>query len=408
MKYCKRCVVPSTSAVPLTFDDEGICSACRVDEEKKAIDWNKRFEELKEVLKEYKTDGSNYDCIIPISGGKDSHFQVYIVKEKLGLKPLLVTFNHQFNTPQGIRNLTNLIKKFGCDHIRFTANPKLIPKLARKALKTQGDPCWHCHAGIYTLPVQVAVKFNIPLIVWGEQGYLEMGGMYSHNDKVEMTKKWRKEHGMRGYDAEDMVDEEEGITLADLKWAIYPSDEEIEKIGIKGIYLGNYIEWDHKKIAEEMIEKYDFETRDFDRTYNKYWDVECWHDHGMHDWLKFLKFGYGRGTDHSSRDVRAGRMTREEAIEMVKKFDAKRPDDLDMFLKYIGMSEEDFIKCVDNMRDPEAWERNEKGEWVLKQPIWEEKSDENVEKARLPITESYKCKDNSKAEESDSKEHVLL
>lgn len=408
MRYCTRCLLPESAAVKLTFDEKGVCSACRVEEEKKKIDWKKRFQEFKTILEEYRSkDGSNYDCIIPVSGGKDSHFQVHIVKNVLGFNPLLVTFNHEWNTEAGIRNLTNMVTKFGCDHVRFTPNPKIIPKLARKALKTQGDPCWHCHAGIYTYPVQVAVKYNIPLIVWGEQGFLDLGGMYSLYDKVEMTKKFRKEHGMRGYDAEDMVDEEEGITLSDLKWAIYPSDEEIERVGVRGIYMGNYVPWDAKKQAEEMIEKYGFETRKFQRTYNTYWDVECWHDNGMHDYLKFLKFGYGRTTDHANKDIRFGRMTREEGIEMVEKYDALRPDDLDMFLEFVGMTEEEFLKSIDHLRDPTAWKKDKDGNWILTDHVQNHKNDHHVDEARLPITGDHNYKLTPKKGE-DKDGYVLM
>ena len=184
MKYCARCIMPSSSAWPLTFDERGVCSACRAVEEQNKIDWNHRFEELKKILEEYRsTDGMNYDCIIPVSGGKDSHFQVHIIKNVFKINPLLITFNHQWNTPEGIRNMQNMVKKLGCDHIRLTINPQLIPKLARKGLKKMGDPCWFCHAGIFTFPVQIAVKFNIPLIIWGDT-LQEYSGMYSFYDKV--------------------------------------------------------------------------------------------------------------------------------------------------------------------------------------------------------------------------------
>ena len=364
MKYCRKCLYPECSAIPLTFDDNGICSGCRISEEKKKIDWEERAKLLEKVFDRYRSkDGSNYDCIIPVSGGKDSHFQTYIVKEVYGMNPLLVTYNHQFNTAKGIRNLTNMVVKFGCDHVRFTPNPQLLPRLMRVSLEKMGDPCWHCHAGIFTFPVQVAVKFNIPLIVWGEQVFMELGGMYSHNDMVEMTRKFRREHGMRGYDAEDMVDEKENIRLSDLKWGIYPSDEEIERVGVRGIYLNNFIPWDPKAQTELMIKEYEFETSKQPRSFNCYDNVECPHCNGMHDYLKWLKFGYGRGTDHSVDLIRSGRMKRKTGIEMVRKYDSERPKDLDRLLKFMGVSEEQFVKSVENMRHPKAWKKNASGEW---------------------------------------------
>lgn len=366
MKFCRKCLYPESSAIPLTFDENGVCSGCRVSEEKKNIDWKMRIQELKKILEKYRSkDGSNYDCIIPVSGGKDSQFQVYLVKEVFGMNPLLVTFNHQFNTEKGIRNLTNMVVNFGCDHIRFTMNPRLLPKLAKLSLKKMGDPCWHCHAGIFTVPVQLAVKMNIPLIVWGEQVFMELGGMYSHNDTVEMTRKFRREHGMRGYDAEDMVDEESDITLADLKFAIYPSDKELEMVGVRGIYLNNFIPWEQKAQTELMIKKYGFETSIQPRTFTTYENVECPHCNGMHDYLKWLKFGYGRATDTASNLIRSGKLSRKRAIAMVKELDTQRPEDLDLMLNFLEMSEEDFVKSVERMRNPKAWKKNDRGEWEL-------------------------------------------
>lgn len=401
MRYCTRCMYPENSAISLTFDEKGVCSGCRVAEEKERIDWDKCKQRLGDILKQYRSkDGSNYDCIIPVSGGKDSHFQVYMVKEVFGMKPLLVTFNHCFNTWLGIKNLTNLITRFGCDHIRFTPNPQLIKKLSVISLKKMGDMCWHCHSGIYTYPVQIAVKFNIPLIIWGEEGRIDLSGASSHYDMVEMTKKKRTEYGMRGFDAHDMVDEKEGISMQDLQCFVYPSDEDIERAGVRGIYLGNYVNWNAKKQTELMIEKYGFQTACEPRTFNTYENVECHHCGGAHDWLRYLKFGYGRATDHASQCIRLGIMTREEGIEMVEKYDRIRPKDLDTYLEWAGIAEEEFERSIDSMRDPQAWKKDKNGRWVLQDHIRNHKNDPHVDEARLDIKKGLKkdyiltCRDN--------------
>jgi len=388
MRYCTRCTYPQTIAVGnqgrgTQFDEHGVCTGCKVAEEKEKIDWSAREKKLKEILERYRSkDKSNYDCIIPVSGGKDSHFQTYYIKEVCGLNPLLVTFNHLFNTHRGIRNLTNLVTKFGCDHIRFTPNPKAVKKLALLSLKKMGDFCWHCHGGIFTYPIQIAVKFNIPLIIWGEHGHLDLNGMFSLNDHVEMTKKGRQEFGLRGFEPEDMLDKELGITMADLRPYVYPSDEGLERVGVRGIYLGNYIKWDAKKQAELMIKKYGFEPGPQERTYNTYENVECHHCGGAHDYLKFLKFGYGRATDHTSQDIRLGRLTRKEGIDLVKNYDPKRPKDLDLILNYLGITEEEMLKYIEPMRDKNAWKKNSKGEWELIDPLWEHKDEQDIEKVR--------------------------
>lgn len=388
MRYCTRCVYPETSAIKLTFDDRGVCSGCLVAEEREKIDWEPKRKKLDAILEEHRSkDGSNYDCIIPVSGGKDSLFQTHIIKEVYGLNPLLVTFNHTFNTKVGTRNLANMVEKLGCDHIRFTPSPKTVKKLAKLSLKKMGDVCWHCHAGIHTYPVQIAVKFKIPLLIWGEQGYSDLAGMFSAGDMVEMTYRHRKEHALRGYDYNDMVSEEEGITAQELKPFVYPSDEELEEVGVRGIYLGNFLKWNYKAQTELMIEKYGFETAAQERTYTCYENVECHHASGAHDYLKFLKFGYGRASDDAVRDLRLGRLSREEAIDLVMEYDGKRPKDLDLMLKYLNMSEEEFNATIDKMRDPRAWKKDEKGKWVLIDPISNHLKDKNVNDVRLPLKE---------------------
>ena len=174
MEYCKRCCYPANAKPVIILDDQGVCSGCRYVESRKTlnIDWEERERWLKDLLDEYKArnreKGGFYDCIIPVSGGKDSHFQAYLMEEVYGLNPLLVTYNHCFNTKLGIRNLTNMISQFGCDLVRFTSNPKSVFKLTRYGLKRFGDVTWHYHAGIMTLPIQTAVRYQIPLMIWGE------------------------------------------------------------------------------------------------------------------------------------------------------------------------------------------------------------------------------------------------
>lgn len=386
MKYCQRCVVPENYAIPLTFDDEGVCSACRVHEEKEKIDWSAREKKLHAILDQYRSkDGKNYDCIIPVSGGKDSTYQAYLMKIVYGMNPLLVTFNHEMNTTRGIRNLANMVKKFGCDHIRFTPNPQAIRRLSMQTLRKMGDMFWHSHCGIYTFPVQIAVKYNIPLLIWGEQGFMDLGGMFSHNDMVEMTKKFRVEHGQRGYDWNDLISKEYEIEEKDLLWAVYPKDEDLERVGVRGIYLGNFLPWNHKKQTELMIKKYGFETAPPYRSFNLYENVEDHVSNGLNDYLKFLKFGYGRATDHASIDIRWGRMSREEGIEMVKKYDRQEPPDLEIYLKYTGMKKSEIFEAIEPMRDSRAWKKGKNNQWELIDPIENHIKDPLVEKARLPM-----------------------
>jgi N-acetyl sugar amidotransferase len=392
MEYCARCLYPANAKPGIIFDDEGVCSGCRYHESRERIDWQGREKLLREFLEHYKRQareaGNPYDCIIPVSGGKDSHYQTYLVKEVYGLNPLLVTYNHAFNTPLGIRNLNNLVTQLGCDLIRFTANPVSVRKISRYMLKTVGDITWHYHAGIRTFPFQVAVKYRIPLIIWGEHGFAELTGMVTLEDMVEFTKWTRQEHDMRGFEPEDLINEESGIAWQDVAPYQYPRDEEIEELGVRGIYLSNFIYWNAKEQAEFVIEKYNFAPLrgKRDRSFLLYGKTDD-HANDVHDYLKFLKFGYGRATDDASMEIRHGRLTREEGVELVKQYDHVRPSTLDTYINFLQITEQDFYDWIAPMRDLDIWEQNGGGIWVANDSVANHVHDPGVEAARVPQVE---------------------
>lgn len=388
MEYCKRCVYPANARPGLVLDDEGVCSGCRVIESRPSIDWDEREKHLVEILEEYKAKqrakGNPYDCIVPVSGGKDSTFQVWLMKSKYGLNPLLVSYNHSFNTPLGIRNLTNLVEKMDCNLVRFTTAPGSARRMARYMLEKVGDVTWHYHAGIQTFPIQAAVMYDVPLIVWGEEGFSELVGMHNQDDYVEFTKKKRQEHSMRGFEPEDLIEDEDcPITAYDLAPFFYPKDEDIERVGVRGIYLSNFMYWNGRKQTEFVIRELEFETAsERERTFNLYDKLDDVHANGLHDYLKYLKFGYGRATDDAATEIRHGRMTREEGIEMVMKHDPVRPSDLDIFLRETGMTEEEFLAFVEPMRDPGIWEKNAEGIWVTKDNVGNHINEDGVDAVR--------------------------
>jgi N-acetyl sugar amidotransferase len=380
MRYCSKCVYPIVSAVPLNFDASEVCSGCRVSDQKDRIDWAQRREWLEELVDEYRLpDGSHYECIIPVSGGKDSWYQTWYVKEVLGLNPLLVTYHGNNYLDVGLRNLKRMREVFGVDHVFFSPSPPLLQKLNRLCFKKMGDMNWHAHAGIFTYPVQAAVMYRIPLIVWGEHGYMDLGGMFSMGDLIEMTAKFRLEHAQRGYDWFDMLDEAnpgnaEGITAKDMLWCRYPSDEALDDVGVRGIYLGNFVNWDANQ-QTELMKKFGFEEApfEFDRTYRRMSNLDDMHENGMHDYLKFIKFGYGRCTDHVCKDIRLGKMTRDEGIALVRNYDHVKSRDLLRWLEYTGMSEAEFDRIADTFRDPRVWSRNPDGVWE-KDTLWDERT----------------------------------
>ena len=235
MKYCKRCLYPENHPLNIIFDKDGICSGCRIHEEKDILDWDERERKLKKLLAEYKNqNGNNYDCIIPVSGARDSYFIVHMVKNVYGMNPLLVTYNKHYNTDLGIRNLAYLRTIFDCDMLTLTVNPESVKKITKATLRKIGSIYWHVIAGQTVFPVKTAVNQKIPLIIWGCHQGIDQVGMFSHLDEVEMTRKYRKEHDLMGYEAEDLLDIFDHVNRKDLNAYFYPSDEEIEQVTNKG------------------------------------------------------------------------------------------------------------------------------------------------------------------------------
>ena len=338
---------------------------------------------LEEAKRIAKKRGNSHDCIVPVSGGKDSHYQVWLLKEKFGMNPLLVTFNHAYNTPAGNRNLYNLIEKSGCDFVRYTAGLDSVRRISRHMLQTVGDLTWHYHAGIRTYPFQVAVERNIPLIVWGEHGFAELTGIVSLEDFVEFTRWTRKEHDMRGYEPQDLIGKG-GITEQDIAPYIYPSDEDIARVEVRGIYLSNFLSWDATAQAEIMMREWNFApiTYERERTFNLHGKIED-HANDVHDYLKYVKFGYGRATDDASMEIRHGRMTREEGMAMVKRYDAREPSTLKTYCEFLGVTKQEFYDWVEPMRDEKLWHKNADGTWSPQDAVFLHEIGEAEERARV-------------------------
>lgn len=383
-QYCTNCVFGSSAATPLVFDENGVCSGCRVALQRENINWQERWQWLQELAAQYR-DSSNYDIIIPVSGGKDSYYQTHVATKDLGLKTLLVTYHGNNYLPEGEYNLQRMRDVFDADHVIVRPTAFTLIKMNRIGFRLQGDMNWHAHCGIFTVPIQIAVRYRVPLMMWGEHGFMDLGGMYSYNDLVEFTAKFRLEHALRGYDWHDFTDEgleklgrpdlKEGLTEKDLKWAQYPTDDEIDEVGVRGIYLSNFVNWDaniHSKTVSELY-KWRPAQEPFERTYRTMSNIDDMHENGIHDYLKFIKFGYGRGTDHASKDIRAGIMSRDEGIEMVRRYDHIKPrKDLARWLDYVGMTEAEFDETCDQFRDRRVW-WIESGQWY-KENIWGEPS----------------------------------
>ena len=348
VQYCIRCCMPATQE-GLTFDEMGICQACQSSEQKIQIDWVERERELRRILEAAKAKaGNNYDCIIPISGGKDSTFQLHVLTRIYGMKPLAVTFSHNWFSETGWYNLMNSLEKLGVDHIMFTPNRNLVNRLAKRSLSAIGVACWHCHSGVGAFPLQAAVRFNIPLLIWGES-IADSSGRASYKDPVhKFDRDYFTKVSAKRTPAE-MVGGD--VTERDLYPFNLPSVEDCERVGVYGIHLGDYLFWDDERQMEFVRDTYGWKETEIEGTYKGYKSAECIMP-GVHDFTCYLKRGYGRASFHASTDVRAGLMSRQEGLELANLYDSERPEALDYYLSITGMTEEEFYETMKAQRVP--------------------------------------------------------
>lgn len=363
-KYCKKCLFPETKP-DLYFNEDGICSACMAAESKDSkIDWKKREKDFHLILDKFRLgkDEIGYDCLVPVSGGKDSTYQAYFMKEICGMNPLCVCFETTKETELGRRNLSN-ISKMGIDVIHFHKNYKAYKSMVIEGFKRVGDEMWPNHVGIFTIPILIATKFKIPLIIWGENSQQEYGGPLESIEKNTLTRQWLEEFGgLLGNRIQDMIGVD-GLTAKDLTPYFYPSDEDLKKAGIMSLFLGHYFFWDARKQLE-IIKQHGFSVKEdgpIEGTYTNYENLDE-QIVGLHDYLKFVKYGFGRATDHACIDIRNKRLTRDEGLELVKKYDGKYPHkSVAAFIEYSGLSKAEIDEVIDSYTNPILFKMNEDG-----------------------------------------------
>lgn len=345
IRYCTRCCIPETQE-GVTFDALGICQACQSSEQKMHINWQERERQLRKILENAKANaGNNYDCIIPISGGKDSTFQIYVLTQIYGMKPLAVTFSQNWQSRTGWYNLQNTLERFNVDHIMFTPNRSLVNRLARRSLSAIGDACWHCHCGVGAFPLQIAVRFNIPLLIWGES-IAETSGRASHLCPVHKFDRDYFTKVSAKLTAKEMVCEY--LTEKDLYPFELPSYEDIERTGVHGIHLGDFIFWDEERQTEFIRDNFGWKETEMENAYKGYKSAECIMS-GVHDFTCYLKRGFGRATLQACNDIRNGLLTRNEGIAL-SQIDTERPEALDYYLRISGLSEEEFHEIMRTKR----------------------------------------------------------
>ena len=370
---CKRCLYTTHHPLGLTLDEEGICSGCRIHEEKDTLDWENRWRKLEDLVAAYRvTSGKTYDCIVPVTGANDSYFIVHLVKEQLGLNPLLVTYNKYFNTPLGIRNLANLRIRFNCDILFQNVNPISVKRITRTTLRELGSIYWPSLAGQTVFPVQTAVRYKIPLIIWGAHQGIEQVGMFSHEHEVEMSRRYRKDHDLMGFEADDLLSIFDTLTEDDIWQYRYPDDGSLNSLGVRGIYLGNYVRWDPKAQHEEMMLKYGYQGARFSRSFDTYDHVDCFNYLGLHDHLKMLKHGYSKVTDQACREIRHGRLTRIDAQKVVANYERQAVPFVEHFCEWLGLQPQSLDFIMDQHRNKLWWAQNHDQTWMRREKCIEE------------------------------------
>jgi N-acetyl sugar amidotransferase len=374
LRRCTRCAMPETHETIL-FDADGVCNVCRQHDFKQSqIDWDARERDLLALIDSYRGRAA-YDCIIPFSGGKDSTYTLYTLVTKYKVKPLVVTFDHGFLRPTTLANNERTIKKLGVDYLKFRPNWKIVQKLMLETLKRKGDFCWHCHTGIFSYPMQIAVNFKVPLLFWGEPS-AEYTSYYSYDEPEEVDERRFNRFVNLGITAEDMVGMLDGdVDARDLRPFTYPDLKDLKAINYRSVCLGSYVPWDvklhYEVIARELGWQGD-EVEGVPPGY-EYEKVECAMQ-GVRDYLKYIKRGFARTTHLTSIDIRNGRMTREEAARLIEQHEGRRPASLDVFLEYVGLTEDEFMAiALEQVVSPNVHDRSAVAPagQLWDQPLWD-------------------------------------
>ena len=353
MKICERCLLPETHET-ISFDARGICSVCQNREFRdEQIDWDSRRRVLNGIITKVK-NSSDYDCIIPFSGGKDSSFTLYFAVRELGLKPLVVSFDHGFYRPNMLANRNRVVETLGVDLLTFKPNWLMVRRLMLQSLLEKGDFCWHCHTGIFSYPMWIAIEKKIPLLLWGETSS-EYTSYYSYEEDEEIDENRFNQIVNLGITAIDMkMRMGDEFNERDFKPYLYPPKGMLRESKIRSVALGSYIPWDpreqSKLISKELGWSGD-EVEGVPPEFN-YEKIECYMQ-GVRDYIKFRKRGYSRVSHLMALELRKGAIEKKAAQDVISAYEGKRPASLDIFLEMLGISETEFERIIKEHRvDP--------------------------------------------------------
>lgn len=366
MNYCKRCVMPDTRPDQY-LNKEGICNACTSFELQNKINWKKREADLRKIIIDKNLDKDRWNCVVPGSGGKDSTYQIIRAKE-LGLNPVFVTASTCDLSEVGRHNLEN-IKRIGFDVIEMSNNAKIRSKINKIGLELLGDISWPEHVSIFTSPVKFALAFDIPLIIWGENPQYEYGGPDDALDNNILDQKWMEEFGgLIGFRVSDLI-ENYNFKKHELEIYNYPDENILRKKSIQGIFLGYYERWDSLR-NYEISKNNGFQgyEKNLEGCYFNFEKIDNY-QHGIHDYFKFLKFGFARATDQLSYMIRRNKISRADGIEIIKKIEGKYPKSymgkpLNKILSKIGITEKKFSEICDNFTNKSIFKTDQAGNLI--------------------------------------------
>jgi N-acetyl sugar amidotransferase len=372
-RMCARCLLLETHDT-IVFDEEGVCNVCRnIEHKQQKVDWAVREQEFRGILDEYR-GRYLYDCVVPFSGGKDSTFTLWALITTYRLKPLVVCFDHGFMRPTVLANAERTIRTLGVDFLKFRPNWKIVKKLMLESLRRKGDFCWHCHTGIFSFPMQMAIRFGVPLVIWGQPS-TEYNAFFRTDEPELVDEKRFNRYVNLGITAEDMVGMLDGeVTLRDLEPFRYPSTDALRDLGYRSICLGSYIPWDVKeqtRIIERELGWRGDQVEGVPGEYS-YEKVECFVQ-GVRDYLRYIKRGMGRTNHLACIDIRDGRLTRQEGLRLVEEYDGRRPASLDVFLEILGITEAEFMTvALEHVIDPHRHDpaRTGRGRPLPDLPLW--------------------------------------
>jgi len=361
----------------ISFDEEGVCSACRHNESKKLIDWNEREKELTELCNKYRRKDGGFDCIVPGSGGKDSIFAAHILKYKYNMNPLVITWPPNIYTDIGKENF-NAWLNAGFTNLTYFPNQQVHKLLTRHSFLNLCHPFQPFMLGQMNLAPKISYEKKIPLVIYGENP-AEYGSAIEENsiptkDPSYYASDFQLDDIYLGGVCASKIMKDNNLKLSDLDAYLPANPYKLEQNKTEVHYLGYYLRWHPQEMYYYSVENTEFNPMPFrvEGSYSKYSSIDDKMD-WLHWYTYYIKFGMGRATQDSSQEIRNGDLTREEGKSLIQRFDGEFPD---MYLndccKYMGISVATFLETIETFRTPHLWNKKN-GEWKLSSPIWESK-----------------------------------